>query len=54
MNVLVLPVFVSLVLVAGAVLALLYSVKQGDHEHAERLSLLPLEDDASDAPKDEV
>jgi nitrogen fixation-related uncharacterized protein len=52
MNVLVLPVFISLVLVAGALVALLYSVKQGDHEHAERLSLLPLDDD--DAPHDGV
>lgn len=57
MNVLALQVFVSLMLVAGALIALLYSVKQGDHEHAERLSLLPLEDDCpadSDAPHDGV
>ena len=45
MNVLALQVFVSLMLVAGAVVALLYSVKQADHEHADRLSLLPLDDD---------
>jgi hypothetical protein len=45
MNVLALQVFVSLMLVAGAVVALLYSVRQADHEHADRLSLLPLEDD---------
>ncbi len=45
MNVLILQVFVSLMLVLGAVLALLYSVKQADHEHSDRLSLLPLEDD---------
>jgi hypothetical protein len=46
MNVLSLQVFVSLMLVLGGVLALLYSVAQADHEHADRLSLLPLEDDA--------
>jgi len=45
MNVLALQVFVSLMLVVGAVVALLYSVKQADHEHADRLSLLPLEED---------
>jgi hypothetical protein len=45
MNVLLLQVFVSLMLVLGSVLALLYSVKQADHEHSDRLSLLPLEDD---------
>jgi len=48
MNVLVLQVFVSLMLVLIAVLGLLYSVKHGDHEHADRLSLLPLDDDEGD------
>lgn len=45
MNVIVLQVFVSLMLVLGAVLLLAYSVKHSDHEHADRLSLLPLEED---------
>jgi nitrogen fixation-related uncharacterized protein len=60
MNVLYLQVFVSLMLVASAVLALLYSVKQADHEHSDRLSLLPLEPDethpipAAPAAKPEV
>ncbi len=45
MNVLVLMVFVSLSLVGGAVLALLLSVKQGDPDHADRLSLLPVEEE---------
>lgn len=48
MNVLIIQVFASLMLVALAVLGLLYSVKHGDHEHADRLSLLPLEDDEGD------
>lgn len=45
MNVLILLVFVSLVLVAGALLLLAWSLKQSDHEHADRLSLLPMEGD---------
>ena len=45
MNVLVLQVFVSLCLVAAAILLFLYSIKQADHEHADRLSLAPLDDD---------
>ena len=45
MNVIPLQVFVSLVLVGLAVLLLVYSVRQGDHDHADRLSLLPLEGD---------
>lgn len=45
MNVIVLQVFVSLMLVLGAVLLLAYSVRHSDHEHADRLSLLPLEQD---------
>lgn len=47
MNVLVLPLFVTLLLVAGALVLFAYSVKQGDHEHADRLSLIPLEDDVA-------
>lgn len=45
MNVLILQVFVSLMLVLGAVLLLAYSIRYGDHEHADRLSLLPLDDE---------
>ena len=47
MNVVVLQVFVSLMLVVGSLVLLAYSVKRGDHEHADRLSLLPIEDDES-------
>lgn len=46
MSVLVLQVFVSLMLVTGAVLLFVYSVRQRDYEQADRLSLLPLEADA--------
>jgi hypothetical protein len=44
-NVVVLQVFVSLVLVAGSLVLFVHSVRQRDHEHADRLSLAPLEDD---------
>ena len=53
MNVLHLQVFVSLLLVAGGVLLLAYTINQADYEHADRLALFPLEDDdgrASPAP----
>jgi len=35
----------SLFLVASAVALFAYSVRQGDCEHADRLSLMPLEED---------
>ena len=50
MNVVVLLVFVTLMLVGGAVLALAWSVKQEEHDHSDRLSLLPLEDEAPARP----
>lgn len=50
MNVLPLQIFVSLMLVGGGILALLYSLRLGDHEHADRLSLLPFEDDDNAHP----
>jgi hypothetical protein len=49
-SVLVLQVFVSLMLVVGSLVLLAYSVKHADHEHADRLSLLPIEDDDARAP----
>lgn len=45
MSALVLQVFVSLMLVSLAVVAYVYAVRQRDHEHADRLSLFPLEED---------
>ena len=51
MNVILLQVFVSLMLVAGSVLLFAVSIRDGDHEHADRLSLLPLEDDSAVAPQ---
>jgi hypothetical protein len=46
MEVVPLLVLCSLCLAAGALLLFLNCVSRGDHEHADRLSLLPLEDDA--------
>ena len=45
MEVLILQVFVSLVLVAGSILLFATSMRHRDHEHADRLSLLPMADD---------
>ena len=56
MSVVPLLVLCSLFLAACGVLLFAYSVRQRDHEHADRLSLLPLEEDLapggerSDAP----
>jgi hypothetical protein len=49
-NVILLQVFVSLMLVAGSVLLFAVSIRYRDHEHADRLSLIPLEDDSAPAP----
>ena len=46
MDVLILTLFVSLVLVAAAVLFLALRIRGGDFDHGDRLSLLPLENDA--------
>jgi hypothetical protein len=45
MNVIVLQVFVSLMLVAGSVLLFIFTVRSRTLEHADRLSLAPLEED---------
>ena len=46
MNVVPVLVLVSLALATLAVLLFVYVTRSGTHEHADRLSLLPLEDDA--------
>ena len=45
MNVLVLQVFVSLMLVAGSVVGFIWSVRNREAEHADRLALAPLDDE---------
>lgn len=46
MSVIVLQVFVSLMLVVGSVVLFIWTVRSRTLEHADRLSLAPLEDDA--------
>ena len=48
MSALVLTLFVSLGLGVLGVLLFAHGVAQGDHEHVDRLSLLPLIDDDGD------
>ena len=45
MEVLVLQVFVSLMLVTGSVLLFAVTCRQRDFDHADRLALLPLDDE---------
>lgn len=45
MEVITLQVFVSLILVLGSVLLFAFTCRQRDFDHADRLALLPLEDD---------
>ena len=51
MTVVPLLVVCSLALAAAGVVLFWYSVRQRDHEHADRLSLLPLEDDDQADPQ---
>lgn len=47
MNVVPVLVLCSLFLAACAVALFAWSTCRGDHEHADRLSLLPLDDDST-------
>ena len=47
MEVLILLVFVSTLLAVGGVGLFVWSVRQGTHEHSDRLALFPLDDDES-------
>ncbi|RYE78827.1 MAG: cytochrome oxidase [Myxococcales bacterium] len=54
MEVLILQVFVSLMLVVSSVVLFAYSVARRDHEHSDRLALLPIQtDDANPVAKAE-
>lgn len=53
MTALLLTLFVGLVLASAAIAGFVFAVRQGDHEHADRLALLPLLDD-EDAGKADV
>jgi nitrogen fixation-related uncharacterized protein len=52
-EVLILQIFVSLALVAGSLLLFTHSLRRRDHEHADRLALLALEDDLDKKTKKE-
>jgi hypothetical protein len=45
MDVLFLLLFIGVVLVTGAILLFAISVRNGDYNHAEEISLLPLKED---------
>ena len=45
MEALTLQVFVSLMLGGGSILLFLFTCRQRDFDHADRLALLPLDDD---------
>jgi len=45
MDVLILTVFISLILVAGGLVLFIARLRDGDFEHGDRLSLMPLSDD---------
>jgi len=47
MDVLILTAFVSLVLVIAGLLFFAWNLRQGSHQHADRLMLLPLADESS-------
>jgi cbb3-type cytochrome oxidase maturation protein len=44
-EVLILTIFISIALVAGELLFFAWNVHTGNHDHLERLTLLPLERD---------
>jgi len=49
-SIVVMQVFVSLLLVGGSLVLFLHSVRQRDFDHADRLSLAPLDDDDGSKP----
>jgi nitrogen fixation-related uncharacterized protein len=51
-EVLILTVFVSVVLVAGELVFFAWNIHHGSHDHTERLSLLPLEEEISKKVED--
>lgn len=50
MSVIVLQVFVSLMLVVGSIVLFIWTVRSRTLDHADRLSLAPLEDDPPQQP----
>ncbi len=52
MDILIVLILISLALLVGAIVLLLRSIGAGDYEHADRLSLLPLEGDDDTRARD--
>ena len=50
MNIVILLLVCSLVLVAGSIVLFVFSARQGDCHEAERLCLMPLDDDEDNQP----
>ncbi len=53
MEVLILQVFVSLVLVVSSIVLWAFTCRQRDFEHADRLALLPIEEDKENERDDD-
>jgi len=53
MSIVPLLLFCSLALVVGSIILFVFSARQGDCSDAERLCLMPLEDDAEQRPTSE-
>lgn len=51
-DILILQVFVSLLLVLGSVILFAFTCRQKSFDHADRLALLPVEDDTPKDAKD--
>ena len=52
MDILILQVFVSLLLVIGSVILFAFTCRQRSFDHADRLALLPIDDDDQTATKE--
>jgi hypothetical protein len=50
-EILIMQVFVSLLLVGGSVLLFLFTARQRDFEHADRLALLPIDSEEESSQK---
>jgi len=53
MEILILQVFVSLLLVGSSIALWLFTCRQRDFDHADRLALLPMEEDRPPARPEE-
>jgi hypothetical protein len=49
-DILILQVFVSLLLVVGSVILFAFTCRQRSFDHADRLALLPVDDDSEPQP----